>query len=635
MEQQKEPQPEVLKVFETIPAMYLILSPDLIILTASNLYLSLTLKVRNEIKGKNIFEVFPIDETDTNSYSLRDSLENVLQTKKSHRLPVAYFVHRYWDSTNTPVLDDDGEISYIIHATNDVTSEVLAERNLKISLEKQTSAASKSAQLSKRIEKLFADLPARIAVLSGPELTYEFINPLYHHHIGYRDLLGKPFIEALPEMASHPIYQELKKVYKTGVTYEGKEILINLFNKQEQSYTDYYFNIMYQARLDEHGNVNGILSFAYDITELVNARKSEHMKDEFLSIASHELKTPLTSIKAYNQLIKRSTDVEKLHVFAQKSAENITRLDRLISDLLDVTKINAGKMQYNMQEFSFSEMINDVIDNVQHTSSSHKINLESDVDILYTGDRIRIEQVLSNFLNNAIKYSPNGDRVNVTCKILLQNIIVSIQDFGIGINQHDMDHLFERYYRADNSNMQFEGLGLGLFISSEILKRHNGSFWIESTVGIGSKFFFRLPLPKLIVALPSRNNPEYYVDEYITIKFNELSNCIEADWTGFQNADSVRAGCLKILEMIRHFKTIKLISDNAHVPGSWSEATDWLREIWLPSLEKEGLRYFAWVHATNSFSILSVNKSTGPSKGELNVRLFQDYQDAIAWINDN
>ncbi len=632
MQQQKENGLEVLKVFETIPSMCLILSPNLVILTASNLYLERTLKTREGISGKYLFDVFPVDETNKNSYALRDSLQNVLQIKKQHQLPVAYLLDQYWESTNTPVLDTNGEILYLIHSTIDVTPQILTENSLKVSLEKQTTAASKSVQLSRRIEKLFADLPARIAVLSGPELIYEFVNPMYHQHFGYLDLIGKPVIEVLPEMANHPVYQELKKVYQTGLTYEGKEIPVKLFNHQEQIFKDYYFNIMYQARLDEHGKVNGVLSFSYDITELVNARNSEHMKDEFLSIASHELKTPLTSIKAFNQLMQRSSDVNKLHNYAQKSAENITRLGRLISDLLDVTKLNAGKMQYTMQEFNFSEMLADVVDNVQLVSSSHKINLKKGSSILYNGDKIRIEQVLSNFLTNAIKYSPKSDRVNVEFKVLLNNIIVSIQDFGIGIDQHDMDHLFERYYRADNKTMHFEGLGLGLFISSEILKRHNGSFWIESTLGVGSKFFFRLPLPKSIIALPSRNDPDYYVDEYTTVKFNEKTSCIEADWTGFQNAESIQSGCLKILSMIKAFKAKKLLADNSHVPGSWSEATDWLREIWLPMVEKEGLRHFAWIHSPSSFSKLSVGKSTGSAKGLLQIMLFQDYQEALNWI---
>jgi signal transduction histidine kinase len=120
--------------------------------------------------------------------------------------------------------------------------------------------------------------------------------------------------------------------------------------------------------------------------------------------------------------------------------------------------------------------------------------LQNAVDLNYLGDHYRLEQVLNNFLTNAIKYSPDGEKIIVDSKIENNNVIVSVQDFGIGIAKKDLDHLFDRYYRVDNTAMHFEGLGLGLFISSEILKGHKGRFWIDSEEGVGSTFYFQLPL---------------------------------------------------------------------------------------------------------------------------------------------
>jgi PAS domain S-box-containing protein len=223
-------------------------------------------------------------------------------------------------------------------------------------------------------------------------------------------------------------------------------------------------------------------------------KSNEQKKDEFLSIASHELKTPLTSIKAFNQLMQRTKDQERLEGFVKKSSDHIVRLEKLIGDLLDVTKINSGKMDYSMDPFSFKRMLTDSIESVQHISPQHHIILQHAVDITHIGDHYRLEQVLNNFLTNAIKYSPNGEKVIVNSKIENNNVVVSVQDFGIGIARKDLDHLFDRYYRVDNTAMRFEGLGLGLFISSEILKGHKGKFWIESEEGKGSTFYFMLPL---------------------------------------------------------------------------------------------------------------------------------------------
>jgi two-component system CheB/CheR fusion protein len=229
-------------------------------------------------------------------------------------------------------------------------------------------------------------------------------------------------------------------------------------------------------------------------TNIEIQKENEMKKDEFLSIASHELKTPLTSIKAFNQLLLRVKDPVLMEGFAKKSSEHIIRLERLISDLLDVTKINAGKLQYNMEPFNFGKMLSNSVQVLRHTSTDHEIILQSIADIDYTGDQFRLELVINNFISNAVKYSPEGEKVIVNSKIEMDYIVVSVQDFGIGIPEENLDKLFDRYYRVDNTAMRFEGLGLGLFISSEILKRHHGSFWIESLPGKGSTFYFRLPL---------------------------------------------------------------------------------------------------------------------------------------------
>ena len=223
-------------------------------------------------------------------------------------------------------------------------------------------------------------------------------------------------------------------------------------------------------------------------------KTNEQRKDEFISIASHELKTPLTSIKAFNQLMGKIEDPGTVRKFVTRSADSIERLEKLISDLLDVTKINAGKMSYNLEPFDFHQMIKESVEAVQYTTDTHKIIIETEVELTYNGDRFRLEQVMNNFLSNAIKYSPEADQVLVRVLKQGNDLVVSVKDFGIGIAEDKIDKIFDRYYRIDNMDMRFEGLGLGLFISSEILKRHQGSFWIESIQGEGATFLFRLPL---------------------------------------------------------------------------------------------------------------------------------------------
>lgn len=229
-------------------------------------------------------------------------------------------------------------------------------------------------------------------------------------------------------------------------------------------------------------------------TDIDVQKNKEYQKDEFLNIASHELKTPLTTIKAYNQIIRKSTDPEKIKTLVEKLATPVKQLERLIADLLDVNMINSGKLFYNIDEFDFEDALKQSIETVQFLSAKHRVILESSVHASFKGDKFRMEQVLNNLLTNAIIYSPDANRVIVNQKILSGNLIVSIQDFGIGIAAKDLAHVFDRYYRVDKTAMFFSGLGLGLFISAEIIKRHQGKFWIESEPEKGTTVYFSLPL---------------------------------------------------------------------------------------------------------------------------------------------
>ena len=223
--------------------------------------------------------------------------------------------------------------------------------------------------------------------------------------------------------------------------------------------------------------------------------EAEAKKDEFFSMVSHELRTPLTNIKAINQVLEKTLNREdRSYPFIIKAGHSIKRLERLIADLLDVTKINSGDIDLNIAEFDFTDALSQSISSVQQISPKHQILLENSININYTGDQFRIERVLINLLNNAIKYSPDATIIVVTARVESNEIVVSVEDFGIGIDKEDIDQLFKRFFRVGKTAMQYQGVGLGLYIASEIIKKHNGHFSIESEPGKGSTFCFRLPI---------------------------------------------------------------------------------------------------------------------------------------------
>jgi two-component system CheB/CheR fusion protein len=219
-------------------------------------------------------------------------------------------------------------------------------------------------------------------------------------------------------------------------------------------------------------------------------------KDEFLSIASHELKTPITSLKAALQLLERTTskneELKTAHVFVQKGIKQVNKLVELVNDLLDVTKIQSGKLELNRSQFNLCELIAECCGE-QSLSATHQLVVECATDIETFADRNRIEQVIVNLISNAIKYSPEDTQVIVKVERMAQGIKLAVTDFGIGIAKDQQEFLFDRFYRVDENSPKYSGLGLGLFISAEIVKRHNGHIYIQSAQGKGSTFWFVIP----------------------------------------------------------------------------------------------------------------------------------------------
>jgi PAS domain S-box-containing protein len=229
-----------------------------------------------------------------------------------------------------------------------------------------------------------------------------------------------------------------------------------------------------------------------------DAQKAIALRDEFMGIVSHELKTPVTSVKAFTQVLQRrfarAGDEQSTELLGKMDVQ-INRLTSLIGDLLDVTKIQGGRLQFNEDLFYFDHLVSEMVEEIQRTAISHSIEVIGETKSSIYGDKDRIGQVLTNILTNAIKYSPDSDRIIVRMGVDGKSLILSVQDFGIGIPKERQQQIFERFYRVDG-NGTVPGIGLGLYISSEIIRRQGGKIWVESDQGSGSIFSFSLPIPE-------------------------------------------------------------------------------------------------------------------------------------------
>jgi signal transduction histidine kinase len=230
----------------------------------------------------------------------------------------------------------------------------------------------------------------------------------------------------------------------------------------------------------------------YDITEQKNL---EQQKDEFIGIASHELKTPVTGITIYaeliNEIFREEGDQEHVEL-SEKLILEITRLVKLINDLLDTTRITKGHLPLNVEQFDLDALIEEIKDSLKFSSSDHEIIFQRRQPLKIKADRNRIHQVITNLLSNAIKYSPDSTEVYVTAETTAEGVKVSVTDTGIGIPEELQPRIFNGFSRVSYPH-NFPGVGLGLYISSEIIRRHGGRICVESELDKGSVFYFVLP----------------------------------------------------------------------------------------------------------------------------------------------
>lgn len=513
-----------------------------------------------------------------------------------------------WLKTRGRVYHDEaGKPDRILGTVEDVTEEKEREQKLR-----------KSEQ---KLRSLIENSPFPIAIYEGLEMTVTMVNKAVIDLWGKgADIVGKTFLEVLPELKDFEFVDHLQRVYKTGIPFSelNKRVDFNIDGRMQKHYFDYNYTPLF----NEEGKVFGVMNTAADVTNVVTAKieleesearfrlladslpqliwagdkygnlnywnratyqycgvtpeqlhsgkwaeivhpedrkenlrrwmesiktgkgfllehrfktadgsyrwqlsralplrdenneivrwvgsstdidemkEQEQQKDFFISMASHELKTPLTSIKAYIQILMSKFEKEN-DEFVSKSLKavnkQITKLTGLIAELLDLSKIKAGSLTLEYQRFDLNELIDDSITETLQINPDHRIVFYQEVKPLeILGDRDRLGQVMLNMLSNAIKYSPGKGDITVRSKIVNEEIMVVVEDQGIGINHTDKTKVFDRFFRVGGANEEtFPGFGIGLYLVKDIISRHKGRVGVESELGKGSVFYFTLPL---------------------------------------------------------------------------------------------------------------------------------------------
>ncbi|GAC1432348.1 MAG: hypothetical protein PVS3B3_26850 [Ktedonobacteraceae bacterium] len=525
--------------------------------------------------------------------------------------------YRWLEVTYTNFLDE-ADVTAFVASFRDINERKQAEEIHQELLAREQKALAKVEVQQHHFSSVLMEAPAVINVFKGPEHVFDFVNAEFLALLGDRQFLGKPVREAQPELAGKGIYELLDMVYRTGEPFFGNEISVPVVTPNGT--TQRYYNFMYQPTRDACGQIDGIVSFAFDVSQQVLARqkveereeqyrflanampqqvwtampdgtldyvnqqtvdyfersaddiigagwqnflhpddlpsclhawqralqtgqryqiefrlragdgtykwhlgralplmsnerivkwfgtntdiheykKLQAQKDEFISMASHELRTPMTTIKAWTQIQKKRFEKqgieEVVHSFTKMETQ-INKVNRLIADLLDISKMQVGKLSYMRDDISLDAIVHESVEMVQQMSPTHIISIYGSADKHIVGDKDRLEQVFTNLLNNAIKYSPNATMVDVSIETMQDQVFVKVRDYGIGIPHEHQGKIFDRFYRvSDGASQLFPGLGMGLYLACEVVVRHGGDIEVESEEGKGSTFIVTLPL---------------------------------------------------------------------------------------------------------------------------------------------
>lgn len=383
---------------------------------------------------------------------------------------------------NSVVKNSRGHVVYVLISGEDITESKKTELNLK--------------ETQRNYTKLFQNKLTGMSFCKvilnknnkPVDYTYLDVNQTFEDIIGLdrEKIIGKRFTDIFPSMENSD-FNFINTFAKVSLT--GEEKIFEAYHQQLQKW------LSIQAYSPKKGY---FIAVSRDITR---RKKLEQRKNEFISVASHELKTPVASLGIYSQLlVKRlstTEDKRSLHI-ASSVLQQTNRLAQLIDDLLDVGRIEDGKLKLDKKEFNLDELVKKTVINFQYSVNTHEFLREGEPGKKVFGDEIRIGQVLSNLINNAVKYSPEKTKIIIRSKTNTDHVIISVKDSGFGISKSDKLKIFNRLYRTEESEKsKSAGFGFGLYIASEIIKKHGGQMWVESRKHKGSEFFFTLPYKSL------------------------------------------------------------------------------------------------------------------------------------------
>lgn len=482
-------------VMNTPVAMTILRGHDLIVEVANQPMLTVWRRTLDQVVGRGLVNIFPELKDQPNPGRMR----GVMQSGQRFTRPETEVILGTLDGTlkkhyasfsYDPIFERNGKIESILVTVVNITDEVTNRQKLEESREELLKATHDLAEANLRLNMAMESSSLGIAeavfstgqMISSDQFKRNFGKPI-DKDFTYAQL----FETMLPEYRD-VVTQKVKHAVENDTIYEAE---------YEIEWTDGTRHWVSAHGIPRY--TNGVADRIVGVSRLITQQKNtEQQKDDFLSVASHELKTPITALKANLQLLQRLKEnpenpiLPRLIDSANKGIEKITLL---VDDLLNINRFSQSKLQLDLSAFNVMEML-------QNSSAAlvaenkYQVHINGDPELMMVADEHRIEQVVINFLNNAVKYAPQSMVILVRFEKINEHIRISVTDHGPGIPAEQIPHLFDRYWRADHKSKKYSGLGLGLFICAEIIERHVGTIGAESVLGEGTSFYFTVPVLK-------------------------------------------------------------------------------------------------------------------------------------------
>ena len=386
----------------------------------------------------------------------------------------------------------------------------LAARQMTAGLQRAEVAREAERQRT-YLSELFARAPAGIALVMGPQHVYEIVNSTYDEFTGRRDVVGKPLVEALPEMREQVFPSMLDRVYRTGHPEGGNEVLARLRRGAAGELEDAFFNFIFQPLRDELGATAGIMMFAYEVTEQVNARRRvEHLadelraehrrKDDFLAMLAHELRNPLAPISAAAEVLRLGhADDPRLRRTSEIVTRQVRHMATLIDDLLEASRVTRGIVSIERAPVDLREVVAATTEQIAPQVHARAQRLQIDAGtapIRVSGEHKRLVQALTNLLDNATKYTHEGGRIDLLLAHDGHAATLRVRDDGIGVAPELQERIFDLFVQGQrDADRSQGGLGIGLALARQLVELHGGTLACSSAgAGQGSEFTIRLPL---------------------------------------------------------------------------------------------------------------------------------------------